>query len=525
MKQAEKRKNQNHIFHSIRLKLTLTLVGVMGVWMFITWMVCMLFLETFYMSKIEQTLKDSYNTINDMVGESDAVGDILSQQFYTDSNIDVVIGYFLDDSNVVVDYSTSSEGYMGRASMEKLFQLAVNVKSSDSSEWKLPDVQGYQEGFYIIQKNHDTRTSSTYLDLIGTLDNGHVIVIQTPVESIRKSAMISNTFLGYTGILVTLLGCIFMFFISNNYSRPIQQMALIAKRMSNLDFDAKVHQFSNDEIGELGHSMNDMADKLERTISELKTANNELRKDIDRKTQVDEMRKEFLSHVSHELKTPIALIQGYAEGLKDNILEDEESKEFYCDVIIDEAAKMNGLVKRLLALNELEFGTDQVQMEHFNLAELIGNVVQQSDILIQKSNARVQVSVDEAIQVWADEFKIEAVVNNYFTNALNHVSDHGYIEISAVKREHDVRVYVFNTGEPIAAEDIDKLWIKFYKADKARSREYGGNGIGLSIVAATMDAHGKAYGVENVDGGVRFFFDLDTENEIEIKKNATDNDD
>ena len=302
MKQAEKKKNQNHIFHSIRLKLTMTLVGVMGVWMFITWLVCMLFLETFYMSKIQQTLKDSYNTINDMVGESDAVGDILSQQFYTDSNIDVVIGYFLDDSNVVVDYSTSSEGYMGRASMEKLFQLAVNVKSSDSSEWKLPDAQEYDKGFYIIQKNHDTRTSSTYLDLIGTLDNGHVIVIQTPVESIRKSAMISNTFLGYTGMMVTLFGCIFMFFISSNYSRPIQQMALIAKRMS--------------------------------------------------KTQVDEMRKEFLSHVSHELKTPIALIQGYAEGLKDNILEDEESKEFYCDVIIDEAAKMNGMVKRLLALNE-----------------------------------------------------------------------------------------------------------------------------------------------------------------------------
>ena len=151
--------------------------------------------------------------------------------------------------------------------------------------------------------------------------------------------------------------------------------------------------------------------------------------------------------------------------------------------------------------------------------------MQQSDILIQKSNAEVRVLVDEAIQVWADEFKIESVVNNYFTNALNHVSDHGYIEISAVKRKHDVRVYVFNTGEPIAEEDIDKLWIKFYKADKARSREYGGNGIGLSIVAATMDAHGKAYGVENVDGGVRFYFDLDTENEVDIEEDTLkDND-
>ena len=304
-----------------------------------------------------------------------------------------------------------------------------------------------------------------------------------------------------------------MFFISNNYSRPIHQMAVIAKRMSDLDFKAKVSHFSNDEIGELGHSMNDLADKLEMTISELKTANNELRKDIDRKTQIDEMRKEFLSHVSHELKTPIALVQGYAEGLKDNILDDEESKEFYCDVIIDEADKMNKMVRKLLALNELEFGTDQVQIEHFNLSELIKNVVEQSGIMIQKQNADVRLEIDPDIWVWADEFKIEAVVTNYLTNALNHLSKDGYILINMVRREHDVRVYVYNTGEPIPEEDIDKLWIKFYKVDKARTREYGGNGIGLSIVAATMQAHGKDYGVENVEDGVRFYFDLDTEND------------
>ena len=259
--------------------------------------------------------------------------------------------------------------------------------------------------------------------------------------------------------------------------------------------------------------MNDLADKLEMTISELKTANNELRKDIDRKTQIDEMRKEFLSHVSHELKTPIALVQGYAEGLKDNILDDEESKEFYCDVIIDEADKMNKMVRKLLALNELEFGTDQVQIEHFNLSELIKNVVEQSGIMIQKQNADVRLEIDPDIWVWADEFKIEAVVTNYLTNALNHLSKDGYILINMVRREHDVRVYVYNTGEPIPEEDIDKLWIKFYKVDKARTREYGGNGIGLSIVAATMQAHGKDYGVENVEDGVRFYFDLDTEND------------
>lgn len=505
---------------SIRIKLTLTLVCVMGVWMLITWMVCHLFLESFYVEKIKLVLKDSYKSINKMVGDvekSDEVYDILSQNFYTNNNIAVVIGSFVDENTVILDYSTSSDGYMGRASMEKLFRLAANAQASESDTWRFKQAEDTSvQGSYIIQKNHDNVTSSDYLDLIGTLDNGHVIVIQTPVESIRKSAAISNTFFAYIGIMVTVIGCIFMFFISNNYAKPIQRMAVVAKRMSNLDFDAKVSTFSNDEIGELGHSMNNLADKLEETISDLKTANNELRKDIDRKTQVDEMRKEFLSHVSHELKTPIALIQGYAEGLKDNILDDEESKEFYCDVIIDEASKMNKMVKKLLALNELEFGTDQVQIEHFNLSELINNVIHQSDILIQKNSADVRVDIDKSIYVWADEFKIEEVVTNYFTNALNHLSPDGYIRIWVDKREHDVRVYVFNSGEPISEDDIDKLWIKFYKADKARSREYGGNGIGLSIVAATMEAHGKSYGVENVDGGVQFYFDLDIENDTNI---------
>lgn len=519
-KKNKKSGKRPFFFHSIRIKLTVTLVLSMGAWMLITWMVSHLFLESFYVEKVTQTLKDSYQNIDRMVGstaDSDEVYSILSQQFYTNSNIAVVIGTIINGNTVVVDYSTSSDGYMGQASMIKWFQLVADARASEENTWQYYQAgEGERKGSYIVQKNHDNKTSSDYLDLIGTLANGHIIVIRTPIESIRNSAAISNTFLAYIGIFVTIIGCIFMFFISNNYAKPIQRMAVVAKRMSNLEFDAKISTFSNDEIGELGHSMNNLADKLETTISDLKTANNELRKDIDRKTQIDEMRKEFLSHVSHELKTPIALIQGYAEGLKDNILDDEESKEFYCDVIIDEASKMNKMVKKLLTLNELEFGTDQVQIEHFNLSELIQNVIQQSEILIQKNAADVRVELEDPVYVWADEFKIEEVVTNYFTNALNHVTEGGYIRIYMQRREHDVRVYVFNTGEPIGEEDIDKLWIKFYKADKARSREYGGNGIGLSIVAATMEAHGKAYGVENVEGGVQFYFDLDTENDTKL---------
>ena len=300
-----------------------------------------------------------------------------------------------------------------------------------------------------------------------------------------------------------------MYLYSRQFTKPIEDMAKAANQMSHLDFDVKVPTGSDDELGRLGASINELSSKLEFTISELKTSNNELQKDIEQKVQIDEMRKEFLSHVSHELKTPIALIQGYSEGLKDNILDDEESKEFYCDVIADEAKKMNRMVQKLLTLNQIEFGNNQVNMERFDITEMIRNMVESSKILVEKQEVKIIFDEPET-HVWADEFMIEEVVNNYLSNARNHVTDGGIIKVSYCRHGNDVRIKVFNTGDHIPQEDIDKLWVKFYKVDKARTREYGGSGIGLSIVEATMKAHGKDYGVANVEGGVEFYFDVES---------------
>lgn len=286
-------------------------------------------------------------------------------------------------------------------------------------------------------------------------------------------------------------------------------MAEVANRMTHLDFDAKVGVKTNDEFEVLGDSMNELSEKLESTIADLKAANLELQKDIEKKEQIDEMRKEFLSHVSHELKTPIALIQGYAEGLKENISEDEESKDFYCDVIADEAQKMNVMVKKLLTLNQIEFGNTQLSLQRFDICQMIRNKIQASQILFLKKNNVVEFAENGPVYVWADEFMIEEVFSNYLSNALNHVAQDGNIRIWLERINSDIRVHVYNDGHQIPEKDIDKLWIKFYKVDKARTREYGGNGIGLSIVAATMNAHGKAYGVENKEKGVDFYFDLD----------------
>ena len=210
----------------------------------------------------------------------------------------------------------------------------------------------------------------------------------------------------------------------------------------------------------------------------------------------------------HELKTPIALIQGYAEGLKEGINDDAESREFYCDVIMDEASKMNHIVKKLLTLNQMEFGNDMVSMERFDIVALIKNYIQSAEILTKQKGIQVRFEDLPPVYVWADEFKTEEVFGNYFSNAINHAQGEKVIDVRLIRMEQKVKVSVFNTGEPIPEECLEHLWEKFYKVDKARTREYGGSGVGLSIVKAIMESMNQGYGVINYDNGVAFWFEL-----------------
>ena len=236
--------------------------------------------------------------------------------------------------------------------------------------------------------------------------------------------------------------------------------------MADLDFDAKYTSGGSNEIGELGENFNRMSEKLESTISELKKANNSLQKDIEQKDKLEKMRNEFLGNVSHELKTPIALIQGYAEGLKEGVNEDAESREFYCDVIMDEASKMNQMVKNLLTLNQLEFGDEDIVFERFNLTALVKGVLQSMEIMADQAGAKIMLHTEEDIYAWADEFKVEQVVRNYVSNACHHVSGDMVIEVKMVQKDGKVRVSVFNTGNPIPEADAPHIWDKFYKVDK-----------------------------------------------------------
>lgn len=498
--------------YSIRLKLTSILIITVLSILVIVSAANLAFAETFYYQVEKDNIANTFDKINNYVQGGITVEQLENQcwQITQNNSIRILIVKSTEFGLEQVVNTTYEKGETYET-MKKYLEAIQNYFVFGGSDNSTRIVKELQENGYVISQAERQKRLAGDISLFGLLDNGYLIAMQIPMEGMQATVTIFTKFLTYIASIALVLGAMAMYMVSRSFTAPIKEMADVAQRMRELDFDAKVTNITPDELGDLGICINDLSAKLQQTVSELKTANNELRKDIDQKTKIDDMRKEFLSHVSHELKTPIALIQGYAEGLKENVFDDEESRDFYCEVIADEAQKMNRMVRRLLELNEIEFGQEKVQMERFDVVELLRNLTSSTDILFQKKGVTLVFEQKEPIFVWADEFMIEEVLSNYISNAANHVYNDGIVRINFEQRERDVRIYIYNDGDKIPEEDIGKIWIKFFKVDKARTREYGGNGIGLSIVAAAMQAHGKKYGVANRENGVEFFIDLDTD--------------
>lgn len=485
--------------HSLTRQITSIVSLLVAGAILLCWVLNTTLLPRYYMHNKKEVLMENYQTISNASAQNELESDEFAVTFDN-----------LCSNGNIMALILQQDGKVLRSSVNDLDALRTEFWDVLLHGDKMEVL--YSNKQYQLLKKTDTRLDSEYLVLVGVLENGDMVLMRTAVESIRESAAISNRFLLFAGAAAIVASILVAFFTTRHITKPLQQLTDISKRMVDLNFNAKYEsdQSNSYEVEELGNHINRLSENLERTISELKTANVELQDDIEKKIQIDEMRKEFLSNVSHELKTPLALIQGYAEGLQECINDDAESREFYCEVIIDEADKMNRMVKKLLTLNQLEFGNDQVIMERFDMTELIRGVANSTRILMEQKGIRLELENSEEAWVWGDEFKVEEVITNYMSNAINHADGEKLIRVFYTRSEDKLRVSVFNTGQAIPEEDIEKIWVKFYKVDKARTREYGGSGIGLSIVKAIMDSFHQRCGVINHEDGVEFWMELAT---------------
>ncbi len=482
---------------SIKKQLSIIYIGVIIFTIFACAVANLFFLERYYVANKTKSLENMYEQLSSLLEEDVILSDdskTMLQLMVEKSNISFMIQ---DEESEIIIATTNDMDWLQYQLTGYQFNKNTNMIA------QLASTDDYE-----IWRSIDVRTGMEYIEMWGYFSTGEAFIVRTPMDSIEESVGLSSQFFLYVGCLLGLFSIIIIHFLAKRITEPVLELAKLSTKMADLDFDAKYTGGGKNEIGVLGASFNAMSYKLEQTISELKIANNELQQDLENKEKLEEMRTEFLSNVSHELKTPIALIQGYSEGLKEGVSDDVESRSFYCEVIMDEAEKMNQLVKSLLELNQLEFGNGDLVMERFNVVEIIKGILQSLDIMIQQKECKVLLDLEDTVYVWGDQFKVEHVLRNYLTNALNHVDGDNVIQIK-IKEDEKARISVFNTGTPIPESDVDRVWEKFFKVDKARTREYGGNGIGLSVVKAIMESLHQAYGVKNYDNGVEFWFELD----------------
>ena len=483
--------------HSIKKQFALIFIILMTSIIFLCWLVNTLFLENYYIKSKTNVIYQAYLSIK-QAGENNSYESEEFQKELESVCSKNNISAYVMDANSDMKYVSTNGG-------DRLEMLLFGYLLGYT----------YVDDVTIVREDEDYRIQYTkrngggFLETYGRLTSGVAFIMSTPLESIHESAQLANRFFFYVGIIGTLLGGIIIWLVTGRVTKPILSLNELSEKMVHLDFDAKYEGKSQNEIGLLGENMNKLSHSLEENIKGLKSANNELMRDIEKKDKIDEMRREFLSNVSHELKTPIALIQGYAEALQEGIGEDPESRDFYCDVIVDESMKMNRMVQKLLTLNQLEFGREVAQMERFDLTAMVGNLIEQGKLLAQKNGISIEMKEYPPCHVWADPFMTEEVFQNYLSNAVHYCKGEKIIRVFMEVLDGRVKVSVFNTGDPIPEEALPRLWDKFYKVDKARTREYGGSGVGLSIVKAIMESMNQQYGVDNQANGVTFWFTLE----------------
>ena len=380
---------------------------------------------------------------------------------------------------------------IGNDRFEMLHESLIPIKTQD-----LGNGITYQEALRQLDK-------SEFLLCVKETGKGVYTEIRIQKELLANSAQIANEFILIVSSICLVLSVLWVFLFARKFSKPIAEMNEITRDMSELNFTRRLTASGQDELGQLAESINDMSDSLSASLSDLKKTNARLRDEIEMERQLDVMRRGFVANVSHELKTPISIISGYAEGLKLNI--NDSSREEYCNTIIDESIRMNRLVLSILELSRYESGQIPLDKQIFDISSLAEEMVNRIFLNMPLTVAN---EIPSGRMIFADPLQIEQVLKAYLENAAAHTPPGGCVTVKCEDKGDVLRVCVCNTGSRIDEEKMPEIWQSFYRADPSHKREKSRFGLGLSIVSAIMKMHGHACGVFNTADGVCFWFEV-----------------
>ena len=470
---------------SLKGKLVLMLLAIVFSVLMVLFIANNILLEPYYTEREKAGFRLTYERIKLVAEEEPEELSAYLSQIAANSTTTIIV----TDKNYNLLYSSTNlfdeqSSYLSKNALVYFAQL-------------LPIPAGEE---YTVKRIQD-QLGSQHLVMFAELNPYCQLFLTKPIASITKSTEIYNEFFLLAIIVIGFIGAIIMFLIGSFFVKPIYEMVDISKRITNLDFSKKFRVRGDDEINVLGEQINIMSDRLSQNILMLSRANTALQNDLSQKERIEKMRKEFLQNASHELKTPISVIASYTEMLKEKLITEEEDREYYYNVIYEETEKMGNIVKNLLGMAQLESQSLNVNLEGFDISDLLSDVMTSFQLHLEKKAINLTKSIEPNIVVHADKFLIERVMTNYINNAIEHIDDKKQMQISLYKEDGLVYFGVYNSTDHIL--DAENIWTSFYKSDIS-----SGNGLGLSIVKAIMQAHNKPYGFLHKDDGVEFFIKL-----------------
>jgi two-component system, OmpR family, sensor histidine kinase VanS len=465
------------------------------------------FFDDFYTNRKKSSLENNVKKFNALY----------SNDFIPSSSLDLVLFQFEESNNArLIIFNTEGElqaaGNIEIESDRSKINTIIKVYNDLSNSPEVLD-SIISSKKTIIQDYYDRQFNVKNIICISPVvvnnNTTEIILAVSSLQPIEEASSVIKEFYKYILTAALVIAMVMSLIYSNMISKPLISLNKTASKIAEMDFSSHCPVKSDDELGNLAKTLNFLSQKLDSALKELRNSNARLQEDIEKERHLDRMRKDFVAGVSHELKTPIALISGYAEGLKDDIV-DGEARNFYIDVIMDEAHKMSNLVSDMLDLSQLESGNFKLKPNSFYLNELIQKVIKKLSTFIEEKNISLFIETRNYTEVFADKTRIEQVITNFLTNAIRHTSTEGFIRITAKTEKGSVYVEIENSGENIEPENLKNIWDKFYKIDKSRSRNAGGTGLGLSIVKNILLLHKSSFGVKNTKQGVAFYFTLKT---------------
>ncbi|MFD1363354.1 sensor histidine kinase [Lentibacillus salinarum] len=379
--------------------------------------------------------------------------------------------------------------YTNRVFIERIKQFQVNLLLNENynGHAKTMDYEKNDIKYKIIIKPiKDVNGKTAY------------IFAMTSLQPIDEAVQMLEDYYVYLIIFVLLLIVLASFYYSKKIAKPLLQINDTTSKIVNLDFSETIPVRSKDEIGTLSHNINSLSTTLHSHI-------NQLQEDIEKEKQLENTRKEFISGVSHELKTPLSILKSCISILEDGVAKDK--KDYYFNAMAKEVDKMDMLIVDMLELAKFESGTYKMEMDVFYIDQIIEHICEQLalDIADKQLHVHKQLSGSEVV---ANQHRIEQVITNFITNAIRYTPENKNIIISTKNERDRVKVSVENNGAPIAEEHLEKIWDRFYRGDTSRGRSEGSTGLGLSISKNILELHGVEYGVTNTEKGVLFYFYL-----------------